>query len=620
MVRLQVEESMPLVPESSARWPSERWVLAAVLLIATLLRMHGFFHDLPYSFHGDEMHFVKRSLALGTGDLNPHWFHKPAFLMYLLAFCYGIYYLIGAALGNFASVDTFAAHCLANHGDLVVIGRTLVVAFGIATVYLVYKIGRNAFGGRTTGLVAALTAAVLPPMVAASQTVKADVPAGFFVALALYAYLRTRQDGRLRWLVLASAFAGVAMGTKYYGVILLPTFGVFELTRRFLNGTPWRVVLARVGLVAAVFVGAFFLSSPYNFLDPTWGRNVIAKVGAFISPEATERFDPDEQVVYTPGTSAVPGAATHFLGKVVSPQAFGLPFAVLALLGLALTLSMKRTRLQALVIAMPIPVFMLVAVTVSAYHTNARHLNALYPYLCVFVYPGGVLLARLLRFEGARRTVVAITLCCIAAVPSVSLTLNRNLHINRPDSRQAATLWIQSNLCGDSRILLDDYGPILLPNSAAIERLRARLANLPEKEAFTKHQSRRLDLLSRFPPTYAFDVTELGHPWWLNREVPQEELLGAWKHRDMGNPLCDRIPRSLEEYRDSGIRYVVTNSRAQRRYLDREQTRAAFPSFVRFYERLRGLEPTKVFDPAPWGAKGPTIWIYDLRDGRSRHD
>src|SRR6185295_16229594 len=69
--------------------------LAAVLLIAAALRLWGLFHDLPFSYFGDELHFMKRAAALGTGDLNPHWFHKPAFLMYILAGVDGLYYLAG---------------------------------------------------------------------------------------------------------------------------------------------------------------------------------------------------------------------------------------------------------------------------------------------------------------------------------------------------------------------------------------------------------------------------------------------------------------------------------------------------------------------------------------------
>ena len=69
-----------------------RLALLSVLLLAAALRLWGLLHDLPFSYFGDELHFMRRAMAIGTGDLNPHWFHKPAFLMYVLAFCYGLYW------------------------------------------------------------------------------------------------------------------------------------------------------------------------------------------------------------------------------------------------------------------------------------------------------------------------------------------------------------------------------------------------------------------------------------------------------------------------------------------------------------------------------------------------
>ena len=140
--------------------------LITVLLLAAALRIWGLLHDLPFSYFGDELHFMRRSMAMGTGDLNPHWFHKPAFLMYVLAFFYGLYYGVGALLGRFDSTAEFGAHFLFEPEPFLLIGRLVVVAFGVATVYLVYRIGRKVYGTPWAGIAGALAAAVLAPMVA----------------------------------------------------------------------------------------------------------------------------------------------------------------------------------------------------------------------------------------------------------------------------------------------------------------------------------------------------------------------------------------------------------------------------------------------------------------------
>ncbi|MFP5288112.1 MAG: hypothetical protein ACLGI9_20420, partial [Thermoanaerobaculia bacterium] len=142
--------------------------LALVLLLAAALRLWGMLHDLPFSYYGDELHFMRRAMAIGTGDLNPHWFHKPAFLMYVLACVYGAYFLAGLLTGRFESTSEFGASFLFDPAPFLVLGRLVVVAFGVATVYLVYRIGRKVFDNAWAGIAGALVAAVLAPMAASS--------------------------------------------------------------------------------------------------------------------------------------------------------------------------------------------------------------------------------------------------------------------------------------------------------------------------------------------------------------------------------------------------------------------------------------------------------------------
>ena len=164
------------------------------------MRLWGLRHDLPFSYFGDELHFMRRPMAMGTGDLNPHWFHKPAFLMYVLAFFYGLYFAFGALFGRFESTAEFGAHFLFEPAPFLLIGRLVVTAFGVATVYLVYRIGRKVYGTPWAGIAGAAVAAVLAPMVYSAQTIKSDVPCGFLMTLSVYVYLGARETrGSAPW-------------------------------------------------------------------------------------------------------------------------------------------------------------------------------------------------------------------------------------------------------------------------------------------------------------------------------------------------------------------------------------------------------------------------------------
>lgn len=582
--------------------------LAGVLLLAAGIRLWGLFHDLPFSYFGDELHFMKRSMALGTGDLNPHWFHKPALFMYVWLLVYGLYFLAGLSTGRFGSTAEFGAHFLTSPGPFLLLGRLVVFACGVATVWVVYRIGRRVFGNQReserAGLAAALVAAVLAPMVASSQHMKTDVPGGLMIALSILAYLHTRDDLRWRPLVLAALLAGAAMGAHYYGIVLVPAYLVMELWNGLSRRLPWRTVLLRGALVPALFVAGFFLTSPYNFLDPTWARQNFAQVKGTFFPEPDQvLFEVDSKTAYKPGSSeALGGATLDFFQVLTSRQGMSLPLTALALLGLGAALARRETRWYAVLVSVPILAYYAAAITVAAFHVQPRHLNALYPLLATLTWPGALLLAR--------RKALALGLVALACIQTVVEASTRNLELTRKDSRLVAYRWILENLPKDQRILLDDYGPLLQPDVRSVARQQALLETIP-KGPFTRHQGQRLQLLRRYPAAEGRDIVELGHPWWLQSEKPDAELRSNPVDLDMGNPLVTRQPKTVEEYRAEGIRFIITNSEARDKYFATEWGEG-FPSFIRFYRGLEREKLLRVFDPAEWGGKGPVIWIYDL--------
>ena len=133
-------------------------------------------------------------------------------------------------------------------------------------------------------------------------------------------------------------------------------------------------------------------------------------------------------------------------------------------------------------------------------------------------------------------------------------------------------------------------------------------------DGFTHFHKVRLDLLTKYPSPNGFDITELGHPWWLPREATNEELRNTWKHCDMGNPLIDRLPATLSEYFQAGVRYVITNSEAKGRYFPANGPPRAknYPAWTAFYGSLDDQELIQTFDPANWDGKGPVIRVYKL--------
>ena len=589
-----------------------RLLLVTILLVGAALRVPGIFRDLPFTYYGDEAHLIKRSMAIAAGDLNPHWFNKPAFFMYLLAFAYGVMYLFGAATGQVHSPEQFASNYLENPHAFILVGRGLVCATGIATIYLVFVAARRIFRNDNAALGAATLTAVLTPLVIASQQLKADVPCAFLIMASYCLYLRARESGKTRQLCVAALIGGVAIGTKYYGIVLVPAFAVGELLGGIEGKRPWKETIGRIALVPLLFGLGFFIVSPYHFLDPTWGAKIGRSIRAYVDPAAQIiAYDPDSEATYKTGPSSLFGAIAHFARKCVMPNAVGIVPTLLMLLGAAIALWKRATRRMALVPLTAVATFVMFAVTLSAFHANARHLTAILPLLCLFAFPLGAL----------PRSRVAVGIVAALLVISVGIEIPRSIAHDRislrEDSRNVARQWILDHIPDEARLLLDDYGPQLSPNAAAVARLRERLASLPPDEAFTAHQGILLSILEGHPPRHGKNLDALGHPWWLEREPTDKQILSDRANREASNPLLPRVPKSVSEYRRLGYRFIVTNSSARDRYFDGPDKVERYPTWVAFYEALDKLDPIKVFDPSNWGGKGPVVWIYRFDSGKT---
>ena len=98
----------------------------------------------------------------------------------------------------------------------------MVATCGVVSVYLIYRLGKEAFS-RPVGLLAALFLAVEPLHVRYSHVAVTDVPATMFGLLALLLFLRAARLRSPRTLLLGALAAGLATGTKYnLGMLFVP--------------------------------------------------------------------------------------------------------------------------------------------------------------------------------------------------------------------------------------------------------------------------------------------------------------------------------------------------------------------------------------------------------------
>jgi hypothetical protein len=123
----------------------------------------------------------------------------------------------------------FLLALLFGHGSDDLTARLLAVAFGLATLYLVYRLGRLLYG-QAVGLLAAGLLAICPYHVVVSRQALLDGPLTFFATLTVYLLARFVVTGLPAWLYASGAALGLTFLAKETGLVFAPaTYTFFAL-------------------------------------------------------------------------------------------------------------------------------------------------------------------------------------------------------------------------------------------------------------------------------------------------------------------------------------------------------------------------------------------------------
>ena len=196
--------------------------------LALGLRMWGIAYDLPLIYHPDEPVNLSLSLQIfKTGDLNPHFFNYPSLFFYLNALAYIPFYGFGKLIGVFASRGDLLSPVSLGLGityapmpSLVLLGRSLTLAFGVGSVLLVYLSGKQLTRQPFTGLLAVGMLAVSPTNVALSRVATPDIMVTFWILGAFWAAVLLSQHGKTWPYIVGGLCVGLAAGSKYNGALI----------------------------------------------------------------------------------------------------------------------------------------------------------------------------------------------------------------------------------------------------------------------------------------------------------------------------------------------------------------------------------------------------------------
>lgn len=594
------------------------WIILSIVLLASALRFLGIWHGWPFSYTADEVTFVKRALAFGSWDFNPHWFHKPTFFMYLLFFEYGLYFLIGKLLGLWHSVSEFAVNYIRNPGAFYLIGRLTTTLFSIGTIVVVYKIGERFFK-RGAGLIAALLLTLSYGHIVASQNVKADIPCAFFVILSIFFLLNYLKDKRISNIILSAAFAGVGAATKYYSIVmLLPIFwAVIEMSKNSI-GTFYEKIRKMIFLwmaVVLIFIATYFVCAPYNLIDPL-GRKlafgIFIKLYSNLISIITGVETAQGQSDYFHSQLGYFEASIDFIRILISKTGMGIVIGSISLIG-TVVLLFQSIKYRFLFLLYPFS-FTIISIFLYPGYSRANHQMPIYPFIAI---AGGWFVVNFAGNKGFKQKII-YAIILLFLFHTLYNIIERGLIISKKDTRNLTKEWVEENIPAGTKLLLDENLIYLQENEEALQRQIEAISKLNDivKESpgqFTAHYSKYIKykiLAANGALTY--DITDFRLPWWRESFITEGAIhLTTEYDIDMGNPFRLHGVHSYDYYVENGYQYVIIEALKLKKY-EKEEDR--YPSFTRFYRELfkHGFLVKEFSSTEENRRPGPPIRIYKI--------
>ena len=360
------------------------------------------------------------------------------------------------------------------------IGRSITAVFGTISVLIVYLIAARIFN-KKIGLISAFFFAISPLHVAHSKLIRTDITATMFILLSFYFIVVLFESKKIKHLVLAGFFAGVAIATKYTsGIIILSIILACILVnkrnpyenRKYFAKT---VTLITISFIS-IFIG-FFAFSPYTVLDH---QNAMRSI---------EFENRDTHL----GAERLPHIWNYiwYLQNPLNKGTGGLLIEIFAGIGFVYLL-LSKSKLNYILLSF----FVLYFIAIGSMKLRwDRWMIPNIPFTVIMAGLGAYLFSRFLLKLLIRNypslnvkklkypNMILIILVLILAIQPISAVLKYDYILSQKDTRTIGKEWIEENMPGQSYIAIEDSCPPLNEFSEIYYRLLfqkwARLADRP---------------------------------------------------------------------------------------------------------------------------------------------
>lgn len=441
-----------------------RYSLVVLILVGSAaLRVWAIGFALPYVYNADERANLRRvESILKDADPNPHFFHYPSLLFYVNV----LPHLLLDKYGSGQSATERGKRGVRNSFGLgntrlpdsskLLMGRFVSLAFGVGCVGIAFLAALRVTRSRPTAAVSAALLAVSPIHVGQSRLMTVDILVSFFALLTLFASIKVFEKGRTWDYAFAGIAAGLAVGSKYSGavVLVIPAAAHF-LRTGLINGFRQK----RIYLVPLIALGAFLFTTPFAVLD----SKAFLRDLNFVANH------------YESGHLGMEGEAPLFYLRLLT-----LVEGPITIIGLLTFLAgvLKRNRLIILLGSFPATYFSFIAIQQVR---NERTLLPLLPFMAILGSIGIVWLGRSLRLK-RRRTIalaVASSLTFVSLAFAACTSFIGGVRFSGPEVRSETRAWIYQNIPRGSSIGVGTYTTWLDESKYTVRRLGHGYAHPP---------------------------------------------------------------------------------------------------------------------------------------------
>jgi hypothetical protein len=430
-----------------------RLALLLTLFVGLDLRLYGVAFGLPHIYGFGELSVVQSGYQLqragfGTDEpqivhsalrilanktLNPGYFDYPGTpLIYMGAALYLGIFIFGLLTGFFHNTSDFEAAFINDPTLFYITGRLLVVFISMATIVLIYLIGKRMFN-RTAGLIAAVLLAISPLHIFLSKIFRVDVLLVLFLLAAFWFCLDIVQKKTWRSYILAGIFTGLAAMTKYPGILFAATIVLAHLMS---GARTWKDHAKLFAAGFATAVGAF-AGSPYVFLDV---QSVLISLRDEGSPHLGGA-----------GEGLIRNILWYF--REAFPVSISITGLIMAGIGFAMGV-FSRNREKILLLSFPVVFLVFISLL------TPRWERWILPVVPFFILAIAYALDELQNWIVKRvnmpvGTAAVLLLGAAICIPLVQLDLLHGRTMMGEDTRTTARTWMLDNIPMDSHVLME---------------------------------------------------------------------------------------------------------------------------------------------------------------------